>query len=142
VIPFLGHEDPYLHLAAASALQAMPGEATLVALRGALGSPSFELRGMAAVSLSHLGDPAGVEVLRDLVDPEVYLAIRRDEPRKYADARLIQHNRVLGVQGLARLGLPEDLPLLERIADGDEDLTVREAALRVLRDREAKASGD
>ena len=135
VIPFLASADPLLQQGAASALQSMPGPDTVEALKGVLGASSLELRGMAAISLSHLGDASGAHVLLDLVDPDTYTAIQADNPRKYADPRLVQNSRIYAVQALARLNRDEDLDLLKRIADGDADPEVREAAMRAVRDR-------
>jgi len=135
VIPFLDQPDPLLRQGAASALQSLPGAATVEALEGVLGDPSLELRGMAAISLSHLGSAAGAHVLVDLVDPATYEAIRAVEPRKYADPTLVQNSRVYAVQALARLGRDEDLGLLRGLAEDDRDPAVREAAMRALRER-------
>lgn len=135
VIPFLESSDPLLRQGAAAALQSLPGEATLAALKGVLGDPSLELRGMAAISLAKLGDDAGAHVLADLADPATYEAIRAEHPRKFADPKLVQTSRYYAVEGLARLGREEDLELLRRLAEGDEDLAVREAAMRALEGR-------
>ena len=135
VIPFLSSADPLLQQGAASALQSMPGEDSLAALKGVLGDASLELRGMAAISLSHLGDASGAHVLVDLADADTYTAIQAREPRKYADPRLVQNSRIYAVQALARLNRDEDLALLQALADADEDPAVREAAMRAVRDR-------
>jgi hypothetical protein len=135
ILPFLEHPDPYLRQGAASALQGLPGEASIAGLEGVLGDPSLELRGMAAISLSHLGSPAGATVLLDLIDPGTYEDIRRDDPLKYVDPQLVQNSRVYAVLALARLERAEDVPLLERLAEEDGDPAVREAAMLGLRDR-------
>ncbi len=134
VIPFLDHPDLYLQLAAAAALQAMPAEASVEALKGVLDDPSLELRGMAAISLSHLRDASGAAVLLELIDPGIYVAIHRAEPRKYADDRIVQNSRIRALQALARLGRAEDAPVLEQLAADEPDPAVREAAMRAHRD--------
>lgn len=139
VIPFLNHSDNYLRLGAAAALQALPGEETMAALRSLLGDSDLALRGMAAVSLSHLGDDAGHAVLLDLVDQATYDAIQAEDPGKYTDPNLVQNNRIRALQALARLGHPADLALFNRIADGEADLRVREAAMRA---RDALAAAE
>ena len=68
VLPFTADEDHGLQVAAAGALQGFPSDETVAALRGLLDDGSVELRGTAAVSLSHFGDPAGADVLWELVD--------------------------------------------------------------------------
>jgi HEAT repeat protein len=133
VIPFLSHPDPLLRQGAAAALQTMPGEASVNALKGVLGDPSLELRGMAAISLSHLGDASGAHVLADLASSATYEAARAEDPRKYATAQLVQNSRIYAVQALARLERAEDRGLLQELADGDPDPAVREAAMLALR---------
>lgn len=135
VIAFLEAPDHGLRVAAASALQSLPTEASVTALRGVLGDPELDVRGMAAISLSHLGDASGAAVLADLTDPATFEAVRAAEPRKYADPRLVQNARVRAVQALARLGRAEDQELLRRLAQGDADPAVREAAMRALPER-------
>jgi HEAT repeat protein len=141
VLPFLEHPDPYLRQGAASALQGLPGEASIEGLKGVLGDPSLELRGMAAISLSHLGDPSGADVLVDLIDPATYEAIRQGDPRKYADGQLVQNNRIHALRALARLGRAEDDALLEGLAADDADPSVREVAMRALQDRTGGGGG-
>ena len=132
VIPFLRHSDAYLRQAAAAVLQNMPGEATRTALTGLLDDPSLELRGQAAISLSHLGDAAGAAVLRELAGRASYDAVHQAQPAKFASEKLIQTSRFKAVEGLARLALPEDRALLEQLAKDDADPLVREAAMRAL----------
>lgn len=132
LVPFLSHEDAYLRQAAASALQTAQSPVAVEALRGVLGDGALELRGMAAISLSHLGDASGASVLRDLVDPATYEAVREEDPAKYASDRLVQQSRLLAVQALARLDLDQDTALFERLAADEADLAVREAAMIAL----------
>jgi HEAT repeat protein len=132
LVPFLEHPDTFLQLAAAASLQNVPGEESLGALRGLLSSPSLELRGQAAISLARLGDPAGAEVLGELVDPETYVRAREADPRKFASERFVHDSRLAAVRALGRLGRPQDRPLLEGLAAGDDDPAVREAAMRAL----------
>ncbi|MCY3001727.1 MAG: HEAT repeat domain-containing protein [Planctomycetota bacterium] len=131
VIPFLKHEESFLRQAAA-VLQNQPSEASKAALAGLLDDPSLELRGQAAISLSHLGDARGAAVLRELVDPQSYAAVRAQNPAKFVSDRLVETTRLHAVAGLARLGRPEDRPLLEEVAKSDSSPQVREAAMRAL----------
>lgn len=137
IIRFLKHPDPLLVRGAASALQNLPGEASREALRDLLGRGDLDLRGMAAISLSHLGDPAGADVLLELLDQGSYTRERELSPERWTSGENVSHSRRLAVEALARLGRPEDEALLREIADGDDDPTVREVALRVLSDRES-----
>jgi len=132
LIPFLDGPDAGLRSAAAVALQRYPGERSRSALRALLVSSDLELRGNAAIALSHLGDASGAEVLRDLCTADVYAELNRAEPKKFAQGELVTRSRVLAVGGLARLGRPQDRALLEQLAADEPDVEVREAAMRAL----------
>jgi HEAT repeat protein len=132
VIPFLKHPDPYLRQSAAGVLQKLPGDATRAALRGLLDDSSLELRGQAAISLSHLGDEAGADVLVELLDPESYAKVHAAEPAKYASEVVVHESRLRALDALARLARASDRPLFERLATDDRDPEIREAAMRAL----------
>jgi HEAT repeat protein len=134
VLPFLSSQDPGLRLMATSALQGLPGEESLAALERALGDPALDVRGSAAISLSLLGDPAGADVLRELLDPAAYAAERAVSSTRWASGEQVSATRIQAVHALARLGRAQDLAALEPLARDDEDLNVREAALRALAD--------
>ncbi len=132
VLPFLESEDLGLQLTAAGALQNLPGETSRAGLRELLRAEELELRGQAAVSLSHLGDPASSEVLWELVDRTSYDRAREADPEKYRREAHIVAVRQSAVAALVRLGRPSDLARLEEIAMSDSDLDVREAAMKGL----------
>ena len=132
VAPFLQSEDLGLRLAAAGALQNLPGEKSRVALRELLGAEELELRGQAAVSLSHQGDDAGAEVLWELVDRASYDRAREANPEKFRREAHIVAVRQSAIAALVRLGRGADLERLQEIANNDSDLDVREAAMRGL----------
>lgn len=132
LIPFLEGPDPGLRSAAAVALQRYPGERSRSALRALLASSDLELRGNAAIALSHLGDPSGAEVLRELSSAAIYAELNRAEPKKFAQGELVTRSRVLAVGALARLGRAQDRALLEQLAAEESDVEVREAAMRAL----------
>jgi HEAT repeat protein len=125
-------DDPGLRAVAAIALQKIPGEAGAAALRGALGDPLLEVRANAALALAMRGDPAGASVLRDLLDPAVYAAEHGKDAAKFAQARLVSESRVSAIQALARLHRAEDRAEIEKVAEKDDDLLVREAGMRAL----------
>ena len=141
LIPFLDHDDPFLRQTAAGALQKVPGEATLEALRGLLDEASLELRGQAAISLASLGDASGAEVLRELVRRETYGSDELAQAGKFQGERSVHEARLEGVRGLGRLGLSEDRALLEGLAADDPDHAVREAAMRALSGASDEAGG-
>ncbi len=140
--PFLNHPDPFLRQAAAAALQRVPGNRSLEALRGLLADPSLELRGQAAISLSCLGDPAGAAVLLELLRPESYAQVRAEDPRKFKSAGQVHETRLEALRALARLARPEDRPVIESLAAGDLDPTIREAAMLVLQATPPGGSGE
>ena len=133
VSAFLESEDQGLRSISAGYLRFYPKELASPALKGALRDPDLAVRLNAAISLSWLGDPAGATLLRDGAREEAYQAERARDPRNYARAELVRENRVRALEGLARLGRPEDRELLEELAQEDGDLEVREAAMRALK---------
>ena len=127
-------DDPGLRAVAAIALQRIPGEAGAQALRGALDDPVFEVRANAAIALSMRGDPAAARVLVDLLDRKVYESEHGRDAAKFSKATRISEARVAAVEALARLRRAEDRQEIVRVADQDDDLAVREAAMKALRD--------
>ncbi|MFT5287458.1 MAG: hypothetical protein ACI8TQ_003644 [Planctomycetota bacterium] len=132
IVPFLEGDDLGLQLATAGALQGFPGAESVAALRGVLGAGELELRGQAAVSLSHLGEEDGAEVLWELVDRASYERAREGHPEKFRRESQIVAVRERAVSALCRLGRAQDLERLKEIAAGDPDLDVREEAMRGL----------
>jgi HEAT repeat protein len=132
LVRHLDDPDRGLRSVAAIGLQKHPGEETVAALRGALGDPELEVRANAAISLATLGDPSGGAVLIDLLDPELYAGEHGRHKERFARARLVTESRRQAVEALGRLHRPEDRGRIEALAAGDPDLTVREAAMRVL----------
>jgi HEAT repeat protein len=131
---FLDDPDPGLRQAAAIALQGLPGEVSIAALRQALRDGVLSVRGNAAISLSHLGDPEASSVLHELLDPEVYAQERGRSPGLWTRAQDISKSRIMAVKALARLGRPEDIATLRSVARDDADINVRGAALAALDD--------
>jgi HEAT repeat protein len=126
--------DPGLRAVAAVALQRIPGEAGLAALRAAVEDPVFEVRANAALALATRGDPAGSSVLRALLEPGAYDEERGRDAAKFTEARRISESRVAAIAALARLRRPEDRAALAALADLESDLAVREAAMKALED--------
>ena len=137
IVPFLDGDDLGLQLAAAGALQSFPGETSEGALEGVLGAGELELRGQAAISLSHLGQEAGADVLWELVDRASYERVRAGHPEKFRRESQIVAVRERAVAALCRLGRSQDLERLKEIAAEDPDLDVREEAMRGLSSAQA-----
>jgi len=133
VIDFLERSsDEGLRSVAAIALQRLPGDATLAALRGALDDPSFDVRSNAAIGLAMRGDASGAKMLATLLDPATFAAEHDKDAKKYKQARRVSEARVQAIQALARLRRPEDKAAIAAVAEHDQDLAVREAAMRAL----------
>jgi len=130
--PFAADPDKGLRLVAAAALQNLPGEETRQVLEGLLRSADLDLRGQAAISLSHLGDPGGAEVLRELIEPGSYELERAADPARWTQGAVVSQARSKAVLALGRLDRPEDRDLLESLAADEPDLAVRQAAMRAL----------
>lgn len=129
---FLDAEDTGLRILAAGFLRFYSEDLAVPALEGALGDHDLSVRLNAAISLSWLGDPAGAMLLKDGARRELYEAERARDPREYARPDIVRGNRVRALEGLARLGRAEDRAFFEELASDDEDLEVREAAMRAL----------
>jgi hypothetical protein len=83
------------------------------------------------VSLSHLGDDAGAELLRELAGRATYEAEHDLDRRRFRRADVVSANRVQAIEALDRLDRPEDRDFLEALRD-DDDILVREAAMVAL----------
>ena len=134
LVPILDGEDAGLRLMAAAALQNLPCEEALTGLRGALGDAHLDVRGSAAISLARLGDPAGAEVLRELLDPAAYAAEHAQDPERWYRAEQVSASRILAVRALAELGRPEDLAVLEAADATEDDQNVLAEIKGALRD--------
>ena len=104
----------------------------MAALREALSAGTLDLRGTAAISLSHLGDDAGAALLTDLAGLELYEAANAADSSAFPRARDVRAFRILAVRAIARLERPADRAFLERLAVDESDIEVREAALRAV----------
>ena len=126
--------DDGLRSVAAIALQGIGDDAggARDALLGALDDPSFEVRANAALGLAARGDPAGARVLRALLDRDAYADEHERDARKFSKARQVSASRVAAIEALARLAVPEDRAAIARVAEEEDDLAVREAAMKAL----------
>jgi HEAT repeat protein len=85
-----------------------------------------DVRWNAAIALASLGDSSGVSVLRSIIDRQT-LARQATLSADQAEVAIVNAIKALGL-----LGDPESLPLLEKVARGDPNLRVREAARNAL----------
>ena len=136
LIGLLENADPGLRSVAAIALQRFPASETGDALSRRLDDEDFVVRANAALSLASLGDPRSAPLLRTLVLHEPYALERERDKARFHREREISAARVKAVEALGGLELAEDAALLREISREEEDLDVREAALRALARRE------
>ncbi|MAF67584.1 MAG: hypothetical protein CMJ84_18250 [Planctomycetes bacterium] len=117
----------------------LPPEQARPLLIEALGDSFIEMRLNAAVGLADLGDPAGAEVLRDLLEPEIYSAERRSNVELWTQAEAVSTARQVALRALGSLALAEDRPLVAGLSERADDPNLRAVALEV---RAAWAGGD
>lgn len=125
-------QDPGLRSVAAISLQRFPGDEARAALLGGLEDASFEVRANAALGLAARGDDAGAEVLHALLDERTYQGEHERDARKFSERKRVVESRVRAVEALARLARPEDRAAIARVAEEDDALPVREAAMAAL----------
>ena len=135
VANFLSSDDAGLRTVAVGCLRFFPEELSLPSLKEALGDNDLSVRLNAAIGLSWLGDSAGASLLKDGAGEELYKAERARDPESYARQDIVRDNRVKAIEALIRLQRPEDRTFLEGISADEEDLEVREAALRVTKNK-------
>jgi hypothetical protein len=133
VVYFQSSPDVGLRTVAVGCLRFFSKELAQPALKEALGDNDLSVRLNAAIGLSWLGDPAGASLLRDGAGRELYEAERERDAMRYARQDIVRDNRVKAIEALIRLQRPEDRTFLEGISADEEDLEVREAALRVTK---------
>jgi hypothetical protein len=124
--------DEGLRLMTAAALQNLPTETGLAALRGLLADSALQVRGQAALSLAEAGDAAGASVLAELLDPASYVRDRARSPNAWSKGQLVHDTRMRALEALAELGRVEDRELLAELARGDSDSELRGRARELL----------
>lgn len=124
----LDDEDVGIRTYAAYLLGTLENEAAVESLRVALNDAAFPVRGNAAVALARLGDNAGLDELRRMID-RAYLGDNPDlSPQQQQDAM------IAAIQALGLLDARETEEQLQDVHENDPDLRVRETARLVLAD--------
>ena len=124
--PFLVHENPDLRKVAAYVLGVLGDKKTPEKLKPLLNDPVADVSWNAALSLARLGDDSGWEVLVKMVDRSSLASnYQMSKPQ-------IEKTMVNAVKGLARLIHPDALSLLKSLAEKDESLKVRQAAMEAI----------
>lgn len=119
-------EDPGIRKIAAYALGELGQAAAAPALRVRLDDPVTDVRWNAALSLARLGDPAGVPVLERMLDRELLAQVPEITPEQQEEAMISAVEALAAVQGA------EARPILERLAQDEASLKVRQAAIDAL----------
>ncbi|HXH07012.1 MAG TPA: HEAT repeat domain-containing protein [Vicinamibacterales bacterium] len=117
------------------ALGRLPGDVQRGTLETALADSAPDVQWNAAVALAERGDPAGIPVIRRMLD-RAYLertVTRSARPDQAVDP--IAEVLLSGVQAAAALKAAELRPALETLSRGDRSLKVREAAAEALGSR-------
>ena len=124
----LSDEDPGVRKSAAYALGALADPAAADALREALHDEQVDVTWNAAVALARMNDPSGAEVLRSMADREfVERASQSEDPATRTEVL------VTAVQGILLIEDKGSIPALEKLAAGDPDMHVRQAAIEALK---------
>jgi len=123
----LGDADPGIRKTAAFALGELGDRAAVPALLPRLDDRVADVRWNAALALARLGDRAGVPVLEAMLDRHLLAQVADITPDQEEEAM------TSALRALAALGAREELPRIERLADSDPNLKVRQAALEAKR---------
>lgn len=119
----LSDPDPGIRKTAAFALGEAGGRAAIPALTERLEDSVPDVRWNAALSLAHLGSDAGVPVLESMLDRSL-LAQVPGITREQQDEAMIS-----ALRALASVGGAEQRALIDRLAEEDPSLKVRQAAI-------------
>ena len=130
------HADARRRKAAVYALRAFIAPAAAARLKEALADSVPGVGWNAALSLSHLGDPAAVLALESMLDRARLAAMRIPPAPGAASAPMsaAETDEILAAAaaGAARLRAPALRPALERLVASDPSARVRDAARRAL----------
>jgi HEAT repeat protein len=131
----LGDQDPGIRKTAAFALGELGDRAAVPRLEVALDDAVADVRWNAALSLARLGNRKGVPVLETMADRRL-LAQVPDITREQQEEAIVS-----AVQALAVVGGPEHRALLDRLAEEDPSLRVRQAAIESRKALGARRAG-
>jgi HEAT repeat protein len=98
-----------------------------------LEDPVTDVRWNAAIALASLKDPSGLPVLRAMID-------RTSLARQPLTTDQVEAAMTNALKALALLRDPESRPLIQKIAQNDPNLRVRDAARRALEAYDGKQS--
>ncbi len=123
---FLKSEEEDLRKVAAYVLGVLGDKESEPALKELLSEESRDVRWNAALSLARLGNDAGFDVLVKMLDRT---SLKQNE---FLNNEKIEEIMVNAARGLGLLHRPESQPILAKLANTDESLKVRQAAMEAL----------
>ena len=125
--PFLVHENADLRKMSAYVSGVLGDKNTISKLRPLLEDSVADVSWNAALSLARLGDDSGWSVLMKKLDRSVLAShYQMSKPE-------IETVMVNAIKGLAQLKRSDSLPVLESLAETDESLKVRQAAIDAVK---------
>ena len=127
LFPLLAHENAEVRQYAAYVLGVLGDKFAVPKLKPLLEDPVADVSWNAALALARLKDDSGWKVLIKMLD-------RSSLGRNYSMSKdQIEKVMTNAIRGLAEIRRPDSLPLLESLAQTDESLQVRQAALEAIR---------
>ncbi len=134
LISFLSHENPDLRKISAYVLGVLGGKEFVPRLKPLLEDPVSDVSWNAALSLARLGDDSGWNILMKMLDRN--LLVSQGLPKDQIEKVMTN-----AIKGLAQLQRSDSLPTLQLLAQKDESLRVREAALAAIKLQKEPAHG-
>ena len=124
---FFVHENADLRKMSAYISGVLGSRSTISKLKPLLEDPVADVSWNAALGLARLGDDSGWDVLVKMLDRSV-LATHYQMTRPE-----IERVMVNAIKGMAQLKRSDSLPLLKSLAESDESLKVRQAAIDAMK---------
>jgi HEAT repeat protein len=131
--PLYASNDPGIRKIVVYALGALPGDAQLTTLRGALEDDAPDVRWNAAIALSRHGNHEGVPVLRQMLDRGYVEGTVKRDVRQDADDDPVADVMISGLRAAASLKDETLKSSVAALSQQDRSLKVRQAAIEALK---------
>ncbi|MBI2094587.1 MAG: HEAT repeat domain-containing protein [Candidatus Omnitrophica bacterium] len=132
IVSFLGSEDAALRAMGAYVLGAIGDKSAAPHLLPLLKEASADVRWNAALSLARLGDASGAPALLEMLDR------RALQSRFGMPAKRVEETMIGATKGLALIKSEDSKKALQALAERDENLKVRQAAMNAIRVQETQ----
>ena len=126
ILPFLHVENDRLRKMAVYVLGVLGEPITIISLRPLLDDPAVDVRWNTALSLARLGDASGWDTLVKMLERKILVS------QHSMSEEQIEKVMINAAKGLALLGKPESLQILEPISRNDQSLKVRQSAIEAM----------